>query len=380
MQLVDADSRAVWARAYDETGAGFLRLQDAIADEITRALRVELSPPERDRLHLRYTNNPAADDLYLRGRALLVNYTEANMGEAIGYFEQAIRMDENYALARAALATACAWFSVRYAYELEAMTWGKRATDEANRALAQDAGLADAHLAIGSAAGTLYGGFDWSIVLARSATALAIDGCLDLAHVVRMRAFYHLGLFDDVAKEAALARAANPTPSVEVQRLEVAAALFGGHFDTAARQAEQLLAATDAPAVRHYLGLARYYLGDVAGARAMLESAQRGGRPDVRAQASLASIEAAIGLRTEARARVRHIVAGESMDHHVAYSLGATFAQLGDHAQALKYLQQAAETGFPCPPLFQTDRLLGPVRSESGFARLLAGLVAQTKR
>jgi TolB-like protein len=371
VQLVTAEGIAVWGRTYDEPRAGLLEVQDHIAEQVVSALRVELSPLERARLHVRYTQNPAAADLYLRGRALMVNYTEAGMRDALGYFERAIALDERYALARAGLATAAAWFSVRYAYEADALAWGKRADQEARRALEQDPSLAEAHLAIASAAGTLYGGFDWSIVLERTAAALALDPSLDLAHVVRMRAFYHLGSFDEAREEARLARALNPFPSVETTRLEVAVQLFGGQFAVAAGRAAQLLQRTDAPAVRHYLGLARYYTGDAAGAREMLASARRGGQPDVRSQASLASIEAAEGLRQEARARATAIARGPYMDHHVAYSLGAAFAQLGDRRASLDWLGRAADTGFPCYPWFEQDTLLEPIRRDPDFNRLL---------
>lgn len=374
VQLVRADGVAVWGRTYDEPRGELLQLQDRIAEQVASALRVELSPPERARLHVRYTQNPAAYDLYLRGRAPLVDYTEANMREALGYFEQALTLDQNYALARAGLATAAAWFSVRYAYEVEALAWGKRADQEARRALEQDPSLADAHLAIASAAGTLYGRFDWKLVLDRTAAALALDPSLDLAHVVRMRAFYHFGLFDLVREEAQLARALNPSPSVEAARLEVAAQLFAGQFTIAAQQAAELLRRTDAPAIRHYLGLALYYTGDVAGARAMLASATRGGKPDVRSQASLASIEAAAGMRDQARARATKVARGPYMDHHVAYSLGAAFAQLGQADESIAWLQRAADTGFPCYPWFERDTLLEPVRQHPSFVRLLENL------
>ena len=130
VQLVRADGVAVWGRIYDEPSGGLLQVQAHIAEQVASALRVELSPPERARLHVRYTQNPAAYDLYLRGRVLLVNYTEANMRDALAYFEQALVLDERYALARAGLATGAAWFSVRYAYEAEALEW-KRADQEA---------------------------------------------------------------------------------------------------------------------------------------------------------------------------------------------------------------------------------------------------------
>ena len=163
----------------------------------------------------------------------------------------------------------------------------------------------------------------------------------------------------------------NPAPNVETARLEVVIQLLDGHYANAARQATELLRQTDAPAIRHYLGLARYYTGDVAGAREMLASAKRGGQPDVRAQASLASIEAAAGMRDQARARAAAVARGSYMDHHVAYSLGAAFAQLGQAEESMTWLQRAVDTGFPCYPWFSRDTLLDPIRQAPSFQRLL---------
>ena len=374
VQLVSADGVVVWGRSFYAPLTALPRLQDDIAQEVVAALRVELSPPERARLHARYTDNPAAYDMYLRGRSLLVNYTEAKVQEAIGYFEQALRMDEDYALARAGIATASAWFSVRYSHDRESLVWGKRADEEALRALEQDGSLADAHFAIASAAGTEYGGFDWNVMLDRTATALALDPSLDLAHLARMRVYYHLGLFDEARREGRLAQTLNPGSNTEFERLEVALLLFAGQFDSAVEQATAQLSRTDIAAVRHYLGLARYYTGDGPGARSMLASLTRRGRPDVRAQASLASIEAALGMREEARARVNGILRGSGLDHHVAYSVGAALAQLGDVNASLDWLERAADTGFPCYPWFERDSLLDPMRRHPGFVRLLGRL------
>ena len=131
-----------------------LDLQDRLAEQVVAKLRIELAGADFARLHIRYTSNPAAYDHYLRGRSLLVNYTEANMLSAIEHFKQALSLDRDYALARAGIAIACAWFSVRYAHLAEEATWAKRADDEAKQALAQEPLLAEAHLAIASAAGT----------------------------------------------------------------------------------------------------------------------------------------------------------------------------------------------------------------------------------
>ena len=126
--------------------------------------------------------------------------------------------------------------------------------------------------------------------------------------------------------------------------------------------------------MRQYFGLALYYTGDADRGRAMLASIRRGTTPDIRAQASLASIEAASGRRTEARARLAQILAVSELDHHVAYSVGAAFAQLGDGSAAVEWLERAADTGFPCYPWFERDPLLNPVRANPRFVALLARL------
>ena len=58
------------------------------------------------------------------------------------------------------------------------------------------------------------------------------------------------------------------------------------------------------------------------------------------------------------------------MDHHVAYSLGATFAQLGELDTAVLWLERAADTGFPCAPWFERDPLLAPLRQHPRFVKL----------
>jgi hypothetical protein len=62
------------------------------------------------------------------------------------------------------------------------------------------------------------------------------------------------------------------------------------------------------------------------------------------------------------------------MDHHVAYGLGAAYAQLGQPADARQWLAQAARTGFPCYPWYVRDPLLDPLGEDPAFRAFLAGL------
>ena len=59
------------------------------------------------------------------------------------------------------------------------------------------------------------------------------------------------------------------------------------------------------------------------------------------------------------------------MDHHIAYSLGATHAQLGNLPEANRWLAEAARTGFPCYPWYERDSLLDPLRGDPEFQRFL---------
>ena len=70
--------------------------------------------------------------------------------------------------------------------------------------------------------------------------------------------------------------------------------------------------------------------------------------------------------------QIDRVLKADYRDHHVAYSLGAAYAQLGDIDQADRWLRTAADTGFPCLPLFERDPLLEPLRRRSEFADLLA--------
>lgn len=159
------------------------------------------------------------------------------MRAAIESFERAIQLEPEYALARAGLATALAWFSVRFAYQKDALSWGKRAEEEALRTLAIDHDMAEAHFAIAAAAGIVYGRFDRGKLLTEVDEALRLDPTLDLAYASRARGLYHLGLFDAAQVAASKAIALNPDGNVETNRLLVVMSLFSGRFAEAAKVA-----------------------------------------------------------------------------------------------------------------------------------------------
>jgi hypothetical protein len=60
--------------------------------------------------------------------------------------------------------------------------------------------------------------------------------------------------------------------------------------------------------------------------------------------------------------------------HHTAYSIGQVYSVLGDLEQAQQWVETAAEEGFPCYTLFETDPLLERLRGSPRFRTFLTAL------
>jgi serine/threonine-protein kinase len=378
LQLIrGTDGVLVWGRQIDVSRRDLLGVEDQVTTEVVGALQLEISSGERAQLSQRYTQNPDAYDEYLTGRALLANYSDSNMRQAIDHFERALQIDPNYVLADAGMATAAGISSVRFAYDLRHATdWGRRAEEYAGRASRQNTDLGEVHLALASAAGTLYRNFDWPTVIREAEAALARNPSLDLAHSALARAFYHIGQLDWSELESTRAEeTSGGTGNIEVARVHLYNKFLSGRFDEARAMAEALLARTDAAVIRQYHGLSIFYGGDHAKGEQVLAAVRHpDGRIDQRSQASLAGVLAANGKRDDAAAAIRGVLDSGYMDHHVAYGLGVASAQLGRPSDAVRWLQSAADTGFPCYPWVARDPLLDPVRRDPAFQAFLAGL------
>jgi class 3 adenylate cyclase/TolB-like protein len=374
VQLVQvSDGVPLWGEHYDLPRSDLLELQTAIATQVAAALKIQLTAVEQVRVYRRYTENVAAYELYLQGREHILRFTEQETRAAVEAFEGALRLDPNYALALAGLATASAQMWLRFTPEAELKSWQGRAKREATRAVELDQNLAEAHEAL--AAVYRYTEFDWVRAIAESTRALELNSNLSLPHLYRAVAFWHLGLAELVDGEVRAAIEINSENRNEALRQQGMAALFSGRF-AAARAVEENLCelGVDLTATVWVLQQAYYYQGEHERAEALLAQARRGGRYDTRAQAVLASFLAARGERVQAEELLHTITTGASMDHHVAYSLGATYAQLGQREEALRWLRTAADTGFPCYPWYARDSLLQPLRNDPEFQRFMEDL------
>jgi adenylate cyclase len=105
-QLIDATNGAhLWADRYDRDLTDIFAVQDDVTQRIVEALKITLSPAEKERLAGSETHNVAAYDCVLRGREFMLA-KEKNLGtfqQAIKYFKEALEHDPNYSVAYACL-------------------------------------------------------------------------------------------------------------------------------------------------------------------------------------------------------------------------------------------------------------------------------------
>jgi serine/threonine protein kinase/tetratricopeptide (TPR) repeat protein len=375
VQLVRAaDDSSLWGDHYDIDRKDLLTLQDRIAAEVAAALPIRMSDADRDRLSRPRARNTEAFELYLRGRAALVRATPESTRDAITSFEKALQIDPREALAHAGLASASAQMRIRFAPERELQGWLDRGQKEAAAALDLDPNLAEVHEA--RAAVARYLEFDWDLAISESDRALALNPSLDMPHFYRAAAFYHFGLFDRGRTEIRLGMENNPVSRVEPLRTLGNTALLGGQFaegESALRTAQGL---SHQDVTNYYLAQTLYNQGKKGEAEQMLAAltSSNSAQARRRAQATLAGYLGARNEHVKARALITDVLAGTYMDHHVAYGLGVAFAQVGDLAEARRWLTRAAAEGFPCYPWFANDPLMRPLKSDPAFQEFMKQL------
>jgi len=97
------DGTSLWGQKYNRKVNDAIEVQEAIANEIAQTLRSKLTGEQKKIISKRYTENPEAYQLYLRGMHHWWKSTEEDNEKARDYFQQAIELDPAYALAYAGL-------------------------------------------------------------------------------------------------------------------------------------------------------------------------------------------------------------------------------------------------------------------------------------
>jgi serine/threonine-protein kinase len=351
-------------------------VQDEIAGAIANELRTRIEGPvAAGTARLVGETSPhgtpdlAAYDLYLKGRFAWSKRGRRGLEDAVGYFGRAVARDSNFARGYAGLAMAYVVLPVFDAdFPMDsALRLSERS---ANRALALDSTLSDAHLALAYALKMRWR-FDKAEREFRNALALAPDD--PAVHHWYGVFLYAVGRAGESVSELQRARELDPFGATIAT--DGAFALYAaGRLDDALAEARRAWALdttrSDTYLVMGFIQLAR---GRADSAASLLETARRLGiGVDIRGYLSAAY--RALGRAGEADGIYSELRNAESTGRTIPYDLALAAAGAGDRGAALGAIEQTVarndqfvtEFSLPCEPLFQ------PLIDEPRFTNALS--------
>jgi serine/threonine protein kinase/Flp pilus assembly protein TadD len=341
-QLVNvADGYHLWSERYDRDLEDVFAIQDEIAENIVKALRVMLTDREKRALERPATENVQAYEFYLRGRQYYHQWRKKSIEYARRMFERAIALDPQFARAYAGIADCCS-FLAKYWDSSKVILEGAESYSRKALELAPD--LAEAHVSRGLA---LSYSKRYEEAEREFEFALRLDPTLFEAHYLYGRARFEQGKNAEAAQLFEEASRLRPDDyQAPVFRWQALVAL-GKKADAEAchRQALQVL--------ERHVEL----------------------NPEDSRALNLGGVVLARGGRGEqARDWVKRALSIDPEDSWMLYNTACFYAVQGERDEAIKCLEHALELGFGHREWIEHDSDLDSLRDHPRFQALLGQL------
>jgi DNA-binding winged helix-turn-helix (wHTH) protein/tetratricopeptide (TPR) repeat protein len=361
-----SDATTLWAARYTETMTDIFRLQDAIAERIASALEWKLDSGLRVRLTKRYTESVDAYEAYLNGRYNWSKATPEGLWKAIDFFQRAIAADANYALAYVGLADA--YTSLDWYGFLSTRESNPQALAAAQKALAIDSDLADAHASLAVARQNRW---DWAGAEAAHRQAIALSPTHAEIHQRYGMYLSFMGRFDEGL--AYLKRAHQLDPVSPAIGAELALSLYcARRCDEAIAQCLRTLdvePACDEARVVLMLCYVQANNPEAAIAEHQRMTPAAADTPDIKAM--LAHAQALAGNEGEARAILAELLHLSGSRYVPHFWLAMVHLGLGEHSEALACLEWACEDPDDSLICIKVFPFLDPIRLDPRFIDVL---------
>jgi eukaryotic-like serine/threonine-protein kinase len=360
------NGKQLWGEQYHRKVADLLAVQSDIAREVSQRLRSQLSAEDEQKLTKGSTDNPEAYRLYLKGKYYTNKLTKEGFDTGIDYFNQAIAVDPNYALAYSGLAFNYAnqddWF-------IPPNEAGPKTKDAVKRALAIDESDAGAHLSM--AIVSHWYDWNWAVAESEFKRAIELSPNSSEAHLYYGWFLVPMGRNDQALVEAKRAQQADPLSVFPVFSVG-AVYLFARQWDPAIEQLHRAIEVDPNFWFAHcFMGRAYEQKGKLPEAIAEFQRALELEKNNTETWSGLGHAYAVSGNKAEAQKVLDHLKELSAHSWVAPYNVAVIYAGLGEKDQAFALLDQAyKDRSYYLPTFLTTDSRLDNLRSDPRFKEL----------
>jgi serine/threonine protein kinase/Flp pilus assembly protein TadD len=367
-ELVDVTADAeIWGRQYNRKFSEIITVQEEIAKEVAQKLGLQPTSEEEKKLTKRYTENPEAHQLYLKGRYVWDRRTAPALRQAAGYFQQAIDKDPGYALAWAGLGDCYSLYS--FYGVLPPAEAVPKAKEAIAKALEIDDAVAEAHASLVWVKST----YDWDWVGAETEYKRTIE--LN-PNYVEVLTYYSGPLLAMGRLDEALAitkRREQIDPLSLINSTIVGRTLYlRRQYDQAIEQLQRVIETDANFAQAHlYLGLAYEKKGMFEESIAEFQKGSSLSGGDPRMAAALGHACAVSGKTARAQSVIAELKQQSSQRYVAPVEIAIIYVGLGEKEQAFDWLEKAYRDHSPWLIWLNADPRFDRLHSDPRFADLL---------
>jgi tetratricopeptide (TPR) repeat protein len=361
------DGASFWSESYDARFTDVFQVQDTVSERVVDALAVRLSSLEKANLRKRDTTNVQAYELYTRGVFFWNKRTEDGLRKAVSYFEQAIALDSNYALAHAGLAGALGPLGVLGYAPRDEVYLRMRAA--ATTAVTLDPTLPEAHVALGA----LFAHYEWNWSEGEKEfqRALDLNPNLPWAHLWYGHMLERVGRLEDALRHGARAQELDPITPVNL--VAVGNTLLHMGEDERALIEFRKALELDSTSLQARAGIAHVYewRGEYEKAISEYRLSVQYSQGNPTSKAALGYALARAGGTSEATHIFHELIAASQTRYVSPVYLAIICAGLRDDTAALNWLDKAYDERSPALSSFVLDPRFKTLRAHPRFKMLL---------
>jgi len=365
VQLIEAQTdRHLWAKKFERDVTNIFKMRNEVVEAIAHEIQVTISPEQSTRLSNARTVNPAALQEYLLGRQSWNRATEKGLADALEHFNRSKEIDPDFAMAWVGVADYYAQAADTIVVPTEAIAKQKAA---AQRALALDDSLGEAHLALASAKWNEY---EWREAELGLQRALKLKPNYALGHWQYGWLLVFMGRLDEALRE--LQRAVELDPLSALMTLDVNVPyVLKGDYNNAEAQCRKALELEPSLYLPHFV---QAWINIKRGANYAKAIEEYRIAQTMETQPIITGFlgyaYARNGQRDKAMETITELNQLAAHRFVSPYCQALIYLGLGENSQAIDWLEKAYDERSPWLDWLKVESAFDPLRSDPRFQAL----------